>query len=212
MAHSIMDQLVAFGAVRRGLLGVSIARLTPEIAQNYQLDSTTGALITAVSSDSAAERAGLQIGDVIVSVNGQAIGDPVALRNTIGLLRPGDRVEVGYFRDGRRRTVTAVLDELDAPALAREDVGELDPAFEGATLAINDDSRPDFNGTAGILVTDIVADSPAGLRGLRTGDVITHVNRQRVRTLTEVREILADARSVILQVQRGDRGLLLLMR
>jgi len=212
MARSIMDQLVAYGAVRRGLLGVSIAQLTPEIANDYQLDSATGALVTAVSSDSAAERAGLQIGDVIVSVNGQAIGDPVALRNTIGLLRPGDQVEVGYFRDGRRRTVTAELDELDAPALAREEVSDLDPAFAGATLAVNNDSRPDFNGVAGILVTNVEAGSPAGQRGLRGGDVITHVNRQRVTTLTEVREILTDARSVILQVQRGDRGLLLLMR
>jgi serine protease Do/serine protease DegQ len=214
MARSIMDQLISYGSVQRGLLGVSIAPLSPEIAENYELDSTSGALITAVSTGSAAEQAGLQIGDVIVSVNGNAVTDPAALRNTIGLLRPSDRVEVGYVRDGRRRTATATLDELDAPALAQEEEGlaEIDPAFEGATLVANNETLPDYNGVPGILVTEVEAGSTAAVRGLRPNDIITHINRQRVRSLTEAREIIGDARSIIVQVQRGDRGLLLLMR
>jgi len=212
MARTIMDQLIDFGSVRRGLLGVNIAPLTAEIAENYELESTSGALVTAVSTGSAAERAGLQIGDVIVSVNDEAIAGPVELRNAIGLMRPGDRVEVGYIRDGRRSTVEATLDELNAPALADEGLIEIDPLFEGAEFVTNNELRPSFNGIPGILVTDVQAESPAAQRGLRGGDVITHVNRQRVRALAEAREIIENSGSVILQIQRSGRGLLLLMR
>ena len=212
MARTIMDQLVAFGSVRRGLLGVSIALLTAEIAENYELDSTSGALVTAVSTDSAAERAGLQIGDVIVSVNDEPVAGPVELRNAIGLMRPGDRVDVEFIRDGRRRTVEAELGALDSPALADEGLSEIDPVFEGAEFAAYDELQPNYSGVPGVLVTNVQADSPAAQRGLRGGDVITHVNRQRVRTVAETREIIENAGSVILQIQRSGRGLLLLMR
>jgi len=213
MARSIMDQIVDFGAVRRGLLGVNIGALTPEIAENYELNTTSGAFVTAVSPGSAAERAGLQIGDVITAVNGMAVADPVTLRNTIGLMRPGDEVEVEFIRDGRTRSVAAVLGELtaaDAP-LESEDLSEIDPRFEGAELATNSPASPSYNGVPGVLVTAVEQGSPAAQRGLRTGDVITHVNRQPVESLAEAREIIADARSVVLQIQRGDRNLLLLM-
>jgi serine protease Do/serine protease DegQ len=212
MARSIMDQIVEYGSVRRGLLGVNIAPLTPEIAENYDLDSTSGALVTAVSMGSAAEQAGLQIGDVIVSVNDSAVVDPAALRNAIGLLRPGDRVEVDFVRDGRLRTVTALLDDLDSPAIAQQGLSEIDPSFEGAELVTNSESRPDYNGVPGILVTAVETGSPAAVRGLRAGDVITHINRQPVRTLAEAQEIIENARTVIAQLRRGDRALLLPMR
>ena len=212
MARGIMDQLVDFGTVRRGLLGVNIAPLSPEIAEDYELDGTAGALVTAVSPGSAAERAGLEINDVIVSVNGMAVSDPAGLRNTIGLMRPGDEVEVGYVRDGSRRTVAAVLGELEAQvADAGGALGDVDERFEGAEVVTNDAQRPDYNGVPGVLVTAVEQGSPAAERGLRAGDVITHVNRQRIEGLGELREIVEDARSVVLQIQRGDRNLLLLM-
>jgi serine protease Do/serine protease DegQ len=211
MARSIMDQIVDFGSVRRGLLGVNIAELTPEIAADYELEGTAGALVTAVSTGSAAERAGLQIGDVIVSINKQPVGDPVTLRNAIGLMRPGDRIEVGYIRDGRRRTVEAELGELEATALADSNLGELDARFQGAEFAANSEQRPDYNGVPGVLVTAVEQGSPAAQRGLRTGDIITHVNRQRVRSLADARTIIENSRSVVLQIQRDNRNLLLLM-
>jgi len=214
MARSIMNQIVEYGGVRRGLLGVNIAPLTPEIAADYELDGTAGALVTAVSPGSAAERAGLEIGDVIVSVNGMTVTDPAGLRNTIGLMRPGDEVEVGYVRNGRNRTVATVLGELDAQtaAAAEDDRGDVvDARFEGAEFATNDAQRPNYNGVPGVLVTAVEQGSPAAERGLRAGDVITHVNRQRINGLGELRAIVEDARSVVLQIQRDDRNLLLLM-
>ena len=212
MARSVMDQIIAFGSVRRGLLGVNIGYITPDLAETYDLEDTSGALVTAVASGSAAEAAGLQIHDVIVSVNGETMDDPDALRNTIGLLPPGDTVTVGYIRDGSLSTTTATLGER-VPSGQAQALSQIDPVFEGAEFTTNNETRDDFDGTEGVLATVVTSGSAAYERGLRTGDVITHINRQRIRSLEEAREIIAEARSsVILQVARGNRGVLILMR
>ncbi len=212
MARSVMRQIIAFGSVRRGLLGVSIATVTPEIAEDYSLEPSSGALITLVTNDSAADRAGLIIGDVIVSIDSEAIDDAAALRNAIGLLRPGDKVSVGIIRDGGEETITAVLDELDAPADPLQRLADIDAVFDGASFVTNQERRTDFNGVAGLLVVQVQSGSPAALRGLRGGDVVTHINRQRIRTVTEAIDVIDSARSIILQVQRGSLGVLILMR
>ena len=212
MAQSVMNQIISFGGVRRGLLGVNIGTVTPAIAESYELGNTSGAFVTEVTSGSAAEAAGLQIGDVIVSIDGEPMDGPGSLRNSIGLLRPGDTVEVGYMRDGETRTTTATLGERSNVSLAQR-LSEIDPEFEGAEFATNSEAQEDFNGTEGVLATSVEPGSPAYLNGLRAGDVITHINRQRVRTVDGAREIIGGAlASVILQVTRGNRGVLILMR
>ena len=212
MARSVMNQIITFGSVRRGLLGVSINNITPEIAEAYGLDNTSGAFVTEVSSGSAAEAAGLQIGDVIVSIDGDSMDGSGALRNAIGLLSPGDTVTVGYLREGSVLTASATLGERPSSGQAQA-LPEIAPEFEGVELATNNEARTDFNGTEGVLAVTVESGSAAYTNGLRTGDVITHINRQRVRTLMEAREIIAEARSsVILQVARGNRGVLILMR
>ena len=211
--REVMEQLIATGTVRRGLLGVNIQDVTPEIAATFGLPGNSGALVSQVSPDSAAERAGIQIEDVIVSINGTRLRDSGSLKNAIGLLPPGQSVAVGLIRDGREQTVTAVLGEL-APAAAataappQEEATELDAVFEGAELV--DNSSP--NGLPGLVVARVDPGSPAAERGLRPGDIITKVNRVRVRTLAEALPLMEDARAIILEVQRGDRGLLVLMR
>ena len=213
MARNVMDQIISFGGVRRGLLGVNIGPVTPDVAETYDLEDTSGTLVTEVSPGSAAEAAGLEIGDVIVSVDGEATNGPLALRNTIGLLSPGDSVTVGYIRDGEQRSVTATLGERTSIVGQAQRLSEIDPEFEGAEFATNDDSRDDFNGTEGVLVTSVEPGSPSYENGLRAGDVITHVSRQRVRSVEEARQIIGSANSsVILQVARGNRGVLILMR
>ncbi len=212
MARTVMDQIISFGGVRRGLLGVSIGTVTPDIAEAYDLEDVAGVFVTEVSSGSAADAAGLEIGDVIVSVDGEAMDGPGELRNTIGLLHPGDTVTVEYIREGELRTATATLGERPSTGLAQR-LSEIDPEFAGAEFATNSEARDDFNGTEGVLVTAVEPGSPAFENGLRAGDVITHVSRQRVRTLEEARAIISDASSsVILQVARGNRGVLILMR
>jgi Do/DeqQ family serine protease len=213
MVRAVMDQLIQFGAVKRGLLGVQISDLTPETADTYGLHDTAGALVTAVSANSAAERAGIAPNDVIVSVNDEHIRDSGSLKNTVGLLRPGDKVQVGLIRDGRSQTVTAVLGELTASATPVPTEAEpaptsqLDPAFEGAEVVDNDDSS-----LPGLLVRRVDEDSPAAESGLKPGDVITKVNRVRVRSVTEATRLMQNAKAIILEVQRGNRNQLILLR
>ena len=109
MARYVMEQIIEYGSVQRGLLGVTITEITPVLLDQYALDDTAGAFVTNVSPGSAAESAGLRIGDVIIAVDGRLVDGPDALRNLIGLHRPGESVSVEYIRDESRATVTASL-------------------------------------------------------------------------------------------------------
>lgn len=217
-ARNVMEQLITTGSVSRGLLGVSINNVTSDLAETYGLAEAAGAIVMAVNPGSAAEQAGIRIDDVIVSVNGNRVRDAAALRNAIGMLRPGERVAVGLVRDGRQQTVNAVLGELAAstpaaaPAPAPAAPPALDPVLQGATIVDADPARPETRGVAGLLVTDVAPNSPAAQRGLQAGDVIVEVNRQSVRTVAEASRIMSDARTIILKVRRGGRDQLLLMR
>ncbi len=210
MVRSVMDQLIEFGEVRRGLLGVQIQTLTSDQAETLGLPGTNGALVTAVTAGSAAEQAGIEIDDFITSVDGGPIQDSRELRNTIGLMRPGRRVEVGLLRNGAELTVEAELGTLvaDGGSAAAPPPSAAEPVFEGVELT----TGAADNGADGLVVTGVEAGSPAAERGLRVGDVITFVNRQRVRSIAEAREITSDTSTIILQVQRGPRALLILLR
>jgi len=213
MARSIMDQLVMFGSVSRGLLGVNIRDVTPELAVTYSLHDNSGALVENVGANSAAERAGIQINDVIVSINEHSVRDSGSLKAAIGLLRPGEKVVVGVIRDGHALKVNAVLGEAPAavahaaPPTDEPGGSPLDPAFDGAELSENDAAK-----LPGLLVARVEPGSPAADRGLHTGDVITKVNTKRVRTLADAKRLIEGARSIILEVQRGGRNQLILMR
>jgi Do/DeqQ family serine protease len=209
----IMQQLVSTGTVRRGLLGVGIADVTPDLAATLGLPGNSGALVREVNPDSAAERAGIQVEDVIVSINGNRLRDSGSLRSSIGLLPPGEQVTVGLLRDGREQAVTAVLGELPTTAVAtavppQEEEPDLEALFEGAEIVDNTSA----NGVAGLLVARVVPNSPAAVNDLRPGDVITKVNRVRVRTLAEAVEIMESSRAILLEVQRGNRSTLIVMR
>ena len=212
MARAIMDQLIATGTVRRGLLGVSIQDVTPDIAATFELPGNSGALVYEVKPDTAAERAGIRIGDVIVSINGARLHDSGSLRNAIGLLPPGEKVAVILLRDGKEQTLTAVLGEAPVTAVAavpreeHKEEADLDVIFRGAEIV--DNSSP--NG--GLLVARVDPNSPAADRGLQQGDVITKINKVRIRTLAEAVPIMENARAILLEVERRGRASLILMR
>jgi Do/DeqQ family serine protease len=210
MVRPIMQQLIATGTVRRGLLGVKIQDVTPDIAATYALPGNSGALVYEVNPDSAAEHAGIRIEDVIVSINGTRLRDSGSLRSAIGLLPPGEKVLVGFLRDGREQTVTAVLGELAATTVTssapreQKDEADLDVIFEGAEIV--------DNSNGGLLVARVDPNSPAADRGLQQGDVITKVNRVPIHTLAEAVPIMENARAILLEVQRRGRSSLILMR
>lgn len=209
MARSVMDQLLEFGEVRRGLLGVTILTITPDIAEAYDIKESQGALVSQVMPESAAERAGVKVGDVIRSVDGKSISNANDLRNTIGLKRSGDTVELEIIRDKRKRTIKAKLGEQASQVqVAAQDIH---PGLQGAELETLDASSPRYEGEVGVLVANVAPGSPAAQRGLRPGDVIIGVNRRKVSNLGELQQA-AQGQALLLNIRRGNANLILPIR
>jgi Do/DeqQ family serine protease len=201
IASSIMGQILDFGEIRRGLLGVNIQSIDREAAETLDIDVEGGALVTRVFPDSAAEKAGLEVGDIIVGVNDKNVTSAAELRNTIGLLRSGDTVGIRYLRDNESRSTSAELGRAEDQLLSG---GDIHPGLAGASFAPASTSSD-----SGVEVTNVEEGSPAAQRGLRSGDVITAVNRVLVRNLRDLAAIAENNRILFLLVQRGDRSLML---
>ena len=206
IASSIMRQILDFGEVRRGLLGVTIQGIDAEVAEALNATVDRGALITVIVPGSAAEQSGLQVDDIIVAVNDDAITNAAELRNAIGLMRSGDDVHIDYIRDGDAQSTTAVLGQQQA---ANSTGSDIHPGLEGAQFATLTTSS---GAEGGIEVTEVDAGSPASQRGIRSGDIITAVNRRSVRNVQQLRELASANRILFLLVQRGDRSLMLQIR
>lgn len=204
IASSIMGQILDFGEIRRGLLGVNFDNIDREIAKTLDLDVEGGALITRVFPESAAEKAGLKVGDIIVEVNDETITSGTELRNTIGLMRSGDLVDLRYLRDNKSHTTSAKLGQLEDQLLAGEDIHL---GLSGASFA-----RSSTSSDSGVEVSEVEEGSPAAQRGLRSGDVITAVNRTLVRDLRDLQTIAQNNRILFLLIQRGERSLMLQIR
>ena len=204
IASSIMGQILDFGEIRRGLLGVNIQTIDPEAAETLGADIEGGAIITRVFPNSAAEDAGLEVGDIIVAVNDKKIASGTELRNMIGLLRSGDSVSIRYLRDNKSRSTSATLGRAEDQLLSGADIH---PGLAGASFAPASTSSD-----SGVEVTNVEEGSPAAQRGLRAGDVITAVNRVLVRNLRDLQTVAGSSRILFLLVQRGDRSLMLQIR
>jgi serine protease Do/serine protease DegQ len=206
MMKTVMNQLIKYGKVQRGVLGVNIQTLTPDIAESMGLANVQGALVSQVVDGSPAEKAGIKAGDVVTAVNGKPVKDAASLRNTIGLLGVGEKVDIALMRDGKPRRVTAVIGERDASAGGGGDAEA--PAghrgLDGADLA-------DAQG-GGVLVRSVAEGSPASQRGLRNGDVIVGVGRTRVANLAEFRKATQGAQAFVLQIRRGNANLVIPIR
>ena len=203
MAHSVMDQLIKYGSVKRGLLGVSMYTVTPDIAKSLGLKNSEGALVSQVVDGSPAQKAGIHTGDVIVSVNNQPVKSNGELRNAIGLLRVGDKVEVGLLREGKPLRVTAII--ADTTASQAGPVENIHRAFEGAALA----DAPDEGGA---LIKSVEPGSAAAQSGLRNNDVIVGANRGKVSNLQQLRERAKGASVLVLEVRRGNTIILIPLR
>ncbi len=204
MVRTVMEQLIEFGEVNRGQLGVSVLSLTPDYRKSLGLaDDVQGALVSQVAEGSAAARAGIQAGDVITTLRGQAVKGAAELRNAIGMLKVGDSVDISLLRDGKPRRVTAVLREVAQLA----DATSIHPALTGADLV----EAPEGSG-GGVIVRGVRPGSPAEQAGFRADDRIVAVNRSRITSLAQLREVTKDQASMLIQLQRGNQALILPLR
>ena len=201
LVRSVMEQLIETGQVNRGQLGVSTLSLSPEFRKSLGLaENAQGALVSQVTEGSAAAQAGIEAGDVITSVRGQPIRSSNELRNTIGMLKVGESVEIGLLREGKPRTVTAVLKE---PAQV-PDAESIHPALAGADLVeVSEDSF------SGIRIRAVAPGSAAAQAGLLADDRIIAVNRQRVTSLAELRAAAKDQATLLVQLRRGNQVILI---
>lgn len=208
MVKAVLDQIVRFGEVRRGRLGASSEDITHDLARSLGLPSTEGAIISTVESKSPAEQAGLKPGDVITAVNGRPVRRSIDLRNKIGMMPIGETVNLTILRDGKTRTTKIkIAKPLEVPGTEAETV----PQLAGATVAnLKAGARGKIEG---VIVTQVDANSPAWLHGLRPGDVIFGVNRKKVRSVQEFLAALQSSEDrIILNLLRGDFRLALVIR
>lgn len=204
MVQNLSKQMIEFGQVKRGELGIMGTELNSELAKAMNVDAQRGAFISQVLPKSSAEKAGIKAGDVIVSMNGKAISSFASFRADIGTMPVGSKINLGLLRNGKPVSVEVTLQQSSqAPQI---DSGNIYTGIEGAEL-----SNSDANGQKGVKVDNVKPGSRAARVGLKKGDVILGVNQQKVENLGELRKILDAKPSVLaLDIQRGDTSIYLL--
>ena len=206
MAKTLSQQLIQFGEVKRGLLGIKGMEMSADIAKAFKLNVQRGAFVSEVLPNSGSAKAGVKSGDVIVSLNDKPLSSFAELRSRIATTEPGAKVKLGLIREGKPLTVEVTLDKSTSSSASAE---QISPALQGATLS---DGQLK-NGTKGISVTTDEKSSPAAQAGLHQDDVIVGVNRTRVQSIAEMRKVLESKPAVIaLQIIRGNDTLYILLR
>ena len=209
MARGIMEQLVKNGKVSRGYIGVGIEAVTPDLAKAFGMETPEGALVGEVEPDSPGSKAGLQRGDIILSVDGQPVSDERDLRLRIAAMSPGRTVKLEIVRNGQKQTVSVTLAEFPDKTAAASEGQPSSNALEGVQV---DELTPQIAreiglpaGTTGVVISDVDASSSAAEAGLQRGDVIQEVNRQPVNNLEQYEKAIRATGNgeVLLLINRG---------
>ena len=205
-ANNIVQQILAFGEVRRGLLGIKGGELNADLAKAFNVNAQQGAFVSEVLPGSAAEKAGIKAGDVITAMNGQKISSFAEMRAKIATTGAGKEIELTYLRDGKSQDVNVTLQADDGKTAGASKI-ELQ-ALDGAELS-------DYNGKGvkGIEIGKVQPNSLAAQRGLKAGDIIIGVNRQAVKNTQDLRKVLEDKPSAVaLNILRGNSNFYLLVQ
>ena len=208
MVKSIMESLITGGKVVRGWLGVSIQKVTPELAKQFDLKDEIGALVGDVVENGPAEKAGLQRGDIIFEYDGKKIEEPYILRNMVANTLPGEQHTIKVLRDGKERTMTVTVGELPSDAQQPAEAGDFQNALKGVSIQ---DLNPELakklkvpDKIKGVIVSD-VEESSVAAGALMQGDVIQEINRKKVTDVKSYRDVVA-------KIKKGESVLLLIFR
>ncbi|WP_220711095.1 serine endoprotease DegP [Enterobacter cancerogenus] len=203
MVKNLTAQMVQYGQVKRGELGIMGTELNSELAKAMKVDAQRGAFVSQVMANSSAAKAGIKAGDVITSLNGKPLSSFAALRAEVGSMPIGSKVTLGLLRDGKPVNVSL---ELQQSSQNQVDSSTIFSGIEGAEMSNKGQDK-------GVVVNNVKANSPAARIGLKKGDVIMGANQQPVKNIAELRKILDSKPSVLaLNIQRGDTSIYLLMQ
>lgn len=210
MARELMNQLIEFGEIRRGKLGIGAQALTPELAKAFNIACCQGVVISRVEAGSAADNAGMKVGDVVVAFNDRPLKDSADFRNALGLVRAGAEIQLQVMREGQKRVIRA---KIEAPKQERFEGRGLSRRLEGAVFGSIAENSPLYGQVEGLLLLEVVGGSPAWQSGLRQGDLIVSVNRQRVTSREEMeRALKLSGEAILLNLRRGNRALFVIIQ
>jgi serine protease Do len=215
MTRTVVNDLIGKGKVQRGMMGVNVQPMNDDLAQMFEMPKARGVVISGVNPGSAAERAGLKQGDVVLRMNGKDVSDTNSFRNDVAAMGPNAEVTLTIWRNKAEQQVKVRLGEWTASAGEQRSGGGSGGAEAGGRLGITVETlTPELaaqfglrRGVQGVVVTEVAASGPAADAGIRPGDVIQEVNRQPVRTPADVRSALRkNATTPVLLVIRGGQG------
>jgi Do/DeqQ family serine protease len=218
LARNIMEQIVKTGKVSRGFIGILPQELTPDMAKAFGKADLQGVAVAEVEPNSPAAKSGLQVGDVITAINGDAVSDVNAFRLEIAGMEPGKTVHLKVFRNGDYKDLSMTLAERTAKANGEQEKGGPNipgggekGAMQGVSVqALNSDIRQQLqlpDTVKGVVITDVDDSSPAGQAGLQSGDVVEQVNRQPVTTVQQFNAaVQRNGSETLLLVRRPNGG------
>ncbi|GAD28561.1 serine endoprotease DegP (Protease Do), periplasmic [Photobacterium leiognathi lrivu.4.1] len=206
MVKNLTDQILEFGQVKRGVLGVQGRELTAELAKTFGYSTNHGAFVNQVIPDSAAEKAGLKAGDIITDINGQPIRTFSELRAKIATMGAGKKLTLSVIRDGKKQSVNVTL---KASSENKINADNLHPNLTGAVFT----NTTATDKVKGVKVSKLDERSIAARYGLQKGDIIIGLNRLKINNLGELRKALEEKPSVLaMEIQRNGQTLYLIIR
>ena len=210
MARDIMQQLIEKGEVERGRLGARGQDLTPLLAQAFNIQRNNGFIVTQIEAGSPAAKAGIQVGDVVVSANGKQIRSSQDMHNLIGLQRLGQTIELQLFRNGKEETVPVTIQPID---ISKIDGGIIHPQLEGAIIGEMREQRLQRGRVDYLQIIEVKKPSNAWDAGFRNGDVIFSINKQLTRNFDDAFDLVENSnRGMIMNIQRGSREHYILLK
>ena len=219
LIKTMLPTLIHGGQITRGMLGITIQEINKELAAQFHLPDTRGALVSQVNKGSPADKAGLQQGDVIVRINGKEIGDTRQLRNLIAATAPGSSVRITLIRNGKEKTFSATIDKMsaDTPVIAepsgkvKDQLTRLGLGVQALTPELA--KQYELQGERGVLIFSVEPGSPASMASLQAGDLIVEANRQVVSNIGELQNALGKSpEQILLLVKLSGASLFVVIR
>lgn len=193
VALRVVEQLKETGVVKRGWLGVAIQDVNRALAQSLELDKPRGALINAVEIDSPADKGGIEPGDVIVSVDGQDIVDADDLPHLVGMLAPDTKTKIEVIRKGKRKLLKVTVGVLDGD---KDEIAETEDNNSDrlglSVKSVTEDQLRELRLRGGVLVTEVLPDSPSAVAGIKSGDILVQLGYSRIDDTDEYQQVIAD--------------------